>query len=52
MGYEDRDIYVMYRRKSKEGPGPRLMGADTLIGDDVYNHKVKTWAISRKSCWT
>ena len=39
MGYEDRDIYGMYRGKSKEGPGPRLMGADTLIGDDVYNHK-------------
>ncbi|HVW64904.1 MAG TPA: PRC-barrel domain-containing protein [Nitrosospira sp.] len=39
MSYEDRDIYGMYKRKDKEGPGPRLMGADTLLGDDVYNHK-------------
>ena len=39
MTYEDRDIYGMYRGKDNEGPGPRLMGADTLIGDDVYNHK-------------
>ncbi|HVW65123.1 MAG TPA: PRC-barrel domain-containing protein [Nitrosospira sp.] len=42
MSYEDRDTYGMYRRYGKEdaeGPGPRLMGADTLIGDDVYNRK-------------
>src|SRR4051812_19850273 len=41
MSYEDRDTYGMYRRygKGDEGSGPRLMGADTLIGDDVYNHK-------------
>lgn len=42
MSYEDRDIYGMYRRYGKEageGPGPRLMGAGTLIGDDVYNHQ-------------
>ncbi len=29
MNYLDRD----------EGPGPSLMGADTLIGNDVFNHK-------------
>lgn len=23
----------------RKGPGPGLMGADTLIGNDVYNHK-------------
>ncbi|MCY1419376.1 PRC-barrel domain protein [compost metagenome] len=23
---------------SRKGPGPELMGADTLIGKDVYNH--------------
>ncbi len=22
---------------SKDGPGPKLVGADTLIGNDVYN---------------
>src|SRR3954447_2169979 len=44
MSYEDRDTYGMYKSttyrsytKEGEGPGPRLMGADTLIGEDVYN---------------
>lgn len=36
MSYEDRDTYGMYKNR-KDGPGPRLMGADTLIGDEVYN---------------
>jgi len=36
MSYLDRDILGMYR--NDDGPGPALMGADTLIGDDVYNH--------------
>jgi sporulation protein YlmC with PRC-barrel domain len=46
MSYEDRDTYGMYKSTAYrsyttegEGPGPRLMGADTLIGEDVYNHK-------------
>ena len=39
MSYEDRDTYGMYKNRYGEGPGARLMGADTLIGDDVYNHK-------------
>jgi sporulation protein YlmC with PRC-barrel domain len=44
MSYEDRDTYGMYKSYDKsygenEGPGPRLMGADTLIGEDVYNQK-------------
>jgi hypothetical protein len=52
VGYEDREIYGMYRRKSKEGPGPRLMGADTLIETTYITMKVKPWATSRKSCWT
>jgi sporulation protein YlmC with PRC-barrel domain len=39
MSYEDRDTYGMYKNQDGEGPGPRLMGADTLIGDDVYNHQ-------------
>jgi sporulation protein YlmC with PRC-barrel domain len=39
MTYENRDIYGMYKRSGEKGPGSRLMGADTLIGEDVYNHK-------------
>ena len=39
MSYEERDTYGMYKSDDKKGPGPRLMGADTLIGEDVYNHK-------------
>lgn len=41
MNYEDRDTYGMYKRYSGnlKGPGPQLMGADTLIGNDVYNPK-------------
>lgn len=39
MSYEDRDTYGMYKKQHGDGPGPRLMGADTLIGNDVHNHK-------------
>ena len=34
--YMSRDRYGMYASPS-HGPGPRLMGADTLQGNDVYN---------------
>jgi sporulation protein YlmC with PRC-barrel domain len=34
--YISRDTYGMYKNL-EGGPGPSLMGADTLIGDDVYN---------------
>lgn len=41
MNYESRDTYGIYKtnlnRGDGSGPGPRLMGADTLIGNDVYN---------------
>jgi sporulation protein YlmC with PRC-barrel domain len=37
MNYENRDLYGMYKTDTGVGPGPRLMGADTLIGDAVYN---------------
>lgn len=39
MGYIDRDIFGMYKSQSgaDEDIGPALMGADTLIGTDVYN---------------
>lgn len=39
MTYEERDTYGMYKNADKKGPGPRLMGADTLMGEDVCNHK-------------
>lgn len=39
MSYEDRDTYGMYKSRTNGGPGPALMGADTLIGNDVYNQK-------------
>ena len=48
MNYEERDTYGMYKGgftasaatgKWHQGPGPRLMGADTLNGNDVYNQK-------------
>jgi hypothetical protein len=35
--YVTRDNFGMYANKS-EGPGPALMGADTLLGNDVYNN--------------
>ncbi|MDP1692048.1 MAG: PRC-barrel domain-containing protein [Burkholderiaceae bacterium] len=34
--YVTRDNFGMYANAS-EGPGPALMGADTLLGNDVYN---------------
>lgn len=39
MNYEDRDSYGMYKVTTKNGPGPGLMGADTLVGNDVYNRQ-------------
>jgi len=47
MNYEDRDTFGMYRASEgggpgpdvRRGPGPEIMGADTLIGNDVYNQK-------------
>lgn len=46
MNYEERDPYGMYKVSAtsgagpdkNHGPGPRLMGADTLVGNDVYNN--------------
>jgi len=37
MNYVERDSFGMYAVADSDGPGPRLMGADTLIGNDVYN---------------
>jgi len=45
MNYEDRDSLGMYRSTAQsgpdqhKGPGPELMGADTLVGNDVFNLK-------------
>ena len=40
MSYIDRDPHGMYRSTAdKKGPGPALVGADTLIGEDVTNTK-------------
>jgi sporulation protein YlmC with PRC-barrel domain len=40
MSYLDRDPFGIYRdRSTSDGPGPRLMGADTLMGEDVYNRQ-------------
>ena len=45
MNYEERDTYGMYKLTAagvpgpdvRRGPGPNLMGANTLVGNDVYN---------------
>ncbi|HEY0490660.1 MAG TPA: PRC-barrel domain-containing protein [Telluria sp.] len=39
MSYEQRDTYGMYADKGHKGPGPELMGAETLIGNHVHNLK-------------
>ena len=48
MKYEERDPYGMYKGgftdaaatgKWHHGPGPQLMGADTLNGNAVFNEK-------------
>ena len=36
MNYMENEHYDMYKGSS-ECPGPTLMGADTLVGCDVYN---------------
>ena len=47
MNYEDRDTLGMYKVNNtggagpdaRRGPGPEIMGANTLVGNDVYNPK-------------
>ena len=41
MNYEERDTFGMYKAgpNARRGPGPEMMGADTLVGNDVCNHK-------------
>jgi sporulation protein YlmC with PRC-barrel domain len=42
MNYEDRDTFGMYKKTAgpdaRHGPGPEVMGADTLVGNNVYNY--------------
>jgi sporulation protein YlmC with PRC-barrel domain len=44
MNYTEKDTFGMYSMdgdaagpEARKGPGPELMGADTLVGNDVYN---------------
>lgn len=37
MTYEERDTYGIYKENGHKGPGPELMGANTLIGDHIHN---------------
>jgi sporulation protein YlmC with PRC-barrel domain len=37
--YTERDTLGMYKVYPSAGPGPELMGADTLRGNGVYNQK-------------
>jgi len=46
MNYQENDTFGMYNvdgngagPQARKGPGPELMGADTLVGNDVYNPK-------------
>ncbi|MCC5855268.1 MAG: PRC-barrel domain-containing protein [Idiomarina sp.] len=38
MNYTTRDTMGIYK-DNLSGPGPHLMGAETLVGNDVFNHK-------------
>jgi sporulation protein YlmC with PRC-barrel domain len=38
MNYETRDTYGIYKAAYHNGPNQGLLGANTLIGNDVYNH--------------
>ena len=46
MSYQDNDKHGMYKGEGatpgpvmRHGPGPGLMGADTLMGNDVFNNE-------------
>ena len=41
MNYHDRDTLGMYKISLGGGPGPELMGANTLIGENVFNHQAE-----------
>ncbi len=39
MNYVERDTFGIYATPSTNGPGPQLMGADTLLGNAVFNNQ-------------
>ena len=39
MNYQEQDTYGMYKIRADGGPGPGLMGANTLDGNDVFNRQ-------------
>ena len=39
MSYLDRDPFGIYRDRDNNGPGPRLMGAGTLMSEDVCSRQ-------------
>jgi PRC-barrel domain len=46
MNYEDRDTLGVYKGSNggpgpdvRRGPGPEIMGAETLVGNDVFNQR-------------
>ena len=49
MNYMERDTYGIYKANltggvsgdGADGPGPALMGANTLIGNEVYSHQAE-----------
>lgn len=55
MNYQDSDPLGIYKNRTSSGPGPRLMGANTLSGNDVYNHndddlgEIKEFMLSMES---
>ena len=39
MNYQESDTLGIYKNNGDNGPGPHLMGANTLNGNDVYNQQ-------------
>lgn len=39
MNDDERNASGIYKDSADEGPGPRLMGAKTLIGNNVFNEQ-------------
>jgi hypothetical protein len=39
MNYQESDTLGIYKNSDDNGPGPHLMGANTLNGNDVYNEQ-------------
>ena len=45
MGYEDRGTDSSYRGNLGDGPGPTLMSASTLMGNDVLIGAAQPWRL-------